>query len=76
LIWFSGIWCEFCEQMEPWAHATAAEFADRVVFVEKSVDHDRAAAARYGVRGTPTFILIDASGRHLSQFSFQSSATP
>jgi thiol-disulfide isomerase/thioredoxin len=75
LIWFSGTWCEFCEQMEPWAHATAAEFADRVVFVEKSVDHDRAAAARYGVRGTPTFVLIDASGRRLSQFSFQSSVS-
>ena len=74
LVWFSGTWCEFCEQMEPWAHATAAEFADRMVFVEKSVDHDRDAAARYGARGTPTFVLIDANGRATSQFFFQRSA--
>jgi len=73
LVWFSGTWCEVCEQMEPWAHATAAEFKDRMVFVEKSVDHDRGAALRYGVRGTPTFVLIDASGRPLTQFFFQSS---
>ena len=73
LVWFSGTWCEFCEQMEPWAHATAAEFSDRLVFVEKSVDHDRDAAARYGVRGTPTFVLIDASGRSMGQFFFQQS---
>src|SRR5690606_19237267 len=25
LIWFSGTWCEFCERMEPFAHATASE---------------------------------------------------
>ena len=73
LVWFSGTWCEFCEQMEPWAHETAAEYTGRMVFVEKSVDHDRDAANRYGVRGTPTFVLIDAAGRPLGQFFFQPS---
>jgi thiol-disulfide isomerase/thioredoxin len=75
LVWFSGTWCEFCEQMEPWAHATAAEYAERMVFVEKSVDHDREAASRYAVRGTPTFVLIDATGRPIAQFFFQQSRT-
>ncbi len=71
LVWFSGTFCEFCEQMEPYAHPTAARFTDRLVFAEKSVDDDRGAATRYGVRGTPTFVLIDAKGREISRFGFQ-----
>ncbi len=70
LVWFSGTWCEFCERMEPFAHQAASGFTDRLVFVEKSVD-DRSAAARYGVRGTPTFVLVDASGEEIARFGFQ-----
>ena len=74
LVWFSATTCEFCEQMEPWAHATAHEFLARAVFVEKSVPDDPSAASRYGVRGTPTFVLIDAKGRAIAQFGFQRTA--
>lgn len=73
LVWFSGTWCEFCERMSPFAHRTAAQFTDRVVFVEKSVDHDRDATSRYGIRGSPFFVLIDANGRELLRFGYQSS---
>lgn len=71
LVWFSGTWCEFCERMEPFAHQAASGFANRLVFVEKSVDDDRSAAARYRVRGTPTFVLVDASGEEIARFGFQ-----
>lgn len=74
LVWFSGTSCEYCEQMEPFAHQTAKQFSDRAVFVEKSVDEDRNVAAAYAVRGTPTFVLIDANGRELARFGFQSTA--
>jgi thiol-disulfide isomerase/thioredoxin len=74
LVWFSGTWCHFCEAMSPFAHDTAQEFANDVVFVEKSIDHDRGAAGRYGVRGTPTFVLIDESGREIVRFGFQPTA--
>ena len=68
LVWFSGTWCPYCEQMEPYAFETAAEFSDRMIFVEKSLDHDRDAAGRYGVRGSPTFVLIEADGGELARF--------
>jgi thiol-disulfide isomerase/thioredoxin len=71
LVWFSGTWCHFCERMEPFAHETAAQFSDEVVFMEKSIDHDRGAASRYGVRGTPTFVLIDAQGEEMGRFFYQ-----
>ncbi len=74
LVWFSGTWCTFCERMEPFAIETAESFSERMVFVEKSVDHDRSAASRYGVRGTPTFVLIDAGGNEVARFHFQGSA--
>lgn len=74
LVWFSGTWCDFCERMEPFAHPTASRFSERLVFLEKSVDHDRSAAVRYAVRGTPTFVLIDAAGREIARFGFQATA--
>ena len=75
LVWFSGTWCEYCAKMDAYApHQIASRYADRSVFVEKSVDDDRAAAAHYGVRGTPTFVLIDAHGKELARFGFQSTA--
>jgi thiol-disulfide isomerase/thioredoxin len=74
LVWFSGTWCEFCERMEPYAHDVMSRYREQAVFVEKSVDDDRSAAARYGIRGTPTFVLINASGREITRFGFQASA--
>jgi thiol-disulfide isomerase/thioredoxin len=74
LVWFSGTWCHFCQAMSPFAHDTADEFASQVAFVEKSVDHDRSAANGYGVRGTPTFVLIDAYGEEIVRFGFQQTA--
>ena len=74
LVWFSGTWCHFCAEMEGFAHSAAGQFSDRMRFVEKSVDHDGAAARRYGVRGTPTFVLIDERGQELSRFSYQPDA--
>ncbi len=71
LVWFSGTWCHYCAEMEGFAHGAAGQFSDRMRFVEKSVDHDGAAARRYGVRGTPTFVLIDNRGQELARFSYQ-----
>lgn len=68
LVWFSGTWCHVCEQMAPFAHETASAYTDQLVFIEKSVDHDRQASNRYGVRGTPTFIMLDAAGSEVVRF--------
>lgn len=68
LVWFSGTWCHICERMAPFAHETASGYTDQLVFVEKSVDHDRESSGRYGVRGTPTFIMLDAVGSEVTRF--------
>ncbi len=74
LVWFSGTWCPFCERMEPFAHQVANSYQGQMMFVEKSVDHDRDAASRFGVRGTPTFVMLDASGQEAARFYFQGTA--
>ena len=57
--------------MESFALQTASGFSERMAFVEKSVDHDRGAAGRFAVRGTPTFVMIDESGDEVARFFFQ-----
>lgn len=74
LVWFSGTWCHFCHAMSPFAHDTADEFSSELAFVEKSVDHDRDAARSYGIRGTPTFVLVDEVGEEIVRFGYQSDA--
>jgi thiol-disulfide isomerase/thioredoxin len=74
LVWFSAVWCEVCERMEPFAHETASDYTDRLVFVEKSVDEDRSSTSRYGVGGTPTFIMLDAAGGEVTRFYGQRDA--
>ncbi|MEZ4552781.1 MAG: thioredoxin family protein [Dehalococcoidia bacterium] len=74
LVWFSGTSCEFCAQMEPFAHQTAAGFRDRMRFVEKEANRDRGASSKYAVRGTPTFVLLDGAGREVTRFFYQPSA--
>ncbi len=72
LVWFSATWCTVCDRMDGFVHEVVSQFTDRIVFVEKSVDHDRDAASKYAVRGTPTFVLIDAEGRETaSRFYYQ-----
>jgi len=75
LIWFSNTTCTFCERMDPFVFTAAARFTDRVVFVEKSVARDRGTASRYGIRGTPTFVLVDIVGDEIGRFFFQSTGT-
>ncbi|MDZ7729639.1 MAG: thioredoxin family protein [Dehalococcoidia bacterium] len=74
LVWFSAPWCHFCSQMSGFAHEAAEEFEGDVHFVEKSVELERDAVGRYGVRGTPTFVLIDAAGEPIGRFGFQPDA--
>lgn len=70
LVWFTTSNCGDCGRMDSFAHQTAAEFAKRIAFVEKAADRD-VSAARYGVSGTPTFVLIDARGEEVARFGFQ-----
>ena len=75
LVWFSATTCTFCEHMQSYAYQTAQPFTSTMAFVEKGYDTGGSGDfGRYGVAGTPTFILIDAKGREIARFGFQDSA--
>lgn len=74
LVWFSATWCTTCASMDPFARDVVDSFGGRFEFVEKSIDHDKASTDRYGVRATPTFVLLNASGQEVSRFSYAPNA--
>ncbi|NOZ58751.1 MAG: thioredoxin fold domain-containing protein [Euryarchaeota archaeon] len=62
IVEFSATWCSICVRMEPVVEKMRAKYGDRVNFVVLDFDRERSLAGAYGVRGTPTFILLNASG--------------
>ena len=72
LAWFTNTNCSRCEEMK-FAHTVAAEFRDRLVFVEKATDRDNAAAT-LAVTSVPAFVLLDARGTELVRFGYLADA--
>ena len=65
LVWFHADWCHVCQQIKPDVVNLGEAYEGKVKFVRLNVDHgeSRDAVRRYGVRATPTFVLIDAQGQ-------------
>lgn len=66
LVWFTSGTCKKCEE-ELFVHRVMAEYNDRIVFIEKSIDRDTA-DERLGVKDTPTFVLLDSKGTEMARF--------
>lgn len=63
---FSSDDCPVCTRMRPVLDRlvrACADLGDRIVRVDVATPHGKALADRFGVRGTPTFILFDDDGR-------------
>ncbi|MGW1464983.1 thioredoxin [Streptomyces sp. NPDC002308] len=58
LVEFTADWCGPCRQLAPVLGEIAREEADRLKIVQIDVDHNPAAAARYGVLSMPTLIVF------------------
>jgi thioredoxin-related protein len=59
--------------MARFVEPSAEKFDDRMVFVEKSLDHSRELVQQYRVFGVPTFVLIDSRGEEVGRFGFEPS---
>lgn len=65
LLEFSSHDCPVCQRMRPVLDkfiASCSELDRRVVRVDVATTTGRALAARHGVRGTPTYVLVDGNG--------------
>ena len=68
ILYFSAAWCGYCSKMNRQTLSqpeVQAHLADHFVAVEYDVDTrlGREVAQRYGARGYPTMVVVDASGR-------------
>lgn len=62
---FTADECPVCRRMRPVLDrlvASCSDLGERIVRVDVATSHGRALADRFGVRGTPTFILFDDQG--------------
>ena len=65
LLKFSADWCRPCKML-----STTMDKMEFSVPVENmDIDQEQVLARSYGVRGVPTVILVDATGKALKRFS-------
>jgi len=59
LVDFWASWCMPCRMLAPVVDQIAAEFASKVKVVKVDVDSNHALAAKFGVRGIPTLMVLN-----------------
>jgi thioredoxin 1 len=58
LVDFSAVWCGPCKALEPAVKEVANEFAGKLKVVKVDIDVSPSVAARFGIRGVPTVIVV------------------
>ena len=69
VLYFSATWCGPCKMMMPVLEKVSEELSDTgVTFVKVNADEERELSAEFGVRGIPTFVMIE-NGEVKNRFS-------
>lgn len=58
LVDFSAVWCGPCKALEPAVKEVAGEYAGKLKVVKVDIDDSPGVAARFGIRGVPTVIVV------------------
>ncbi len=72
LIDFYADWCAPCKSMAPILKQLKVELKDSVSIIKINVDTNQALAAKYQVRGVPTFIVFKQGKQIWRQSGMQS----
>ncbi len=58
LVDFGAVWCQPCRVMDPVIGQLAAQYGDKVKIGKIDCDTEPETAARFGIRGMPSFLLF------------------
>lgn len=58
LVMFYAPWCTYCQAFMPVLEEVAEEFGDKLHVIKVNVDKNVAAALRYSIRATPSFMYF------------------
>jgi thioredoxin 1 len=58
LVYFWAEWCANCKRIAPVLDELAGQYEDRVKIGKINIDEHPALAAEYGIRATPTLLLM------------------
>lgn len=67
LIDFYATWCIPCKNMSKILDKVVEQFEKQVVFCKVNIDNIPALASIYNIRGVPTILLIDSTGKELKK---------
>lgn len=69
MIDFYADWCGWCTKLDEdtYTNSTVQELADKFVNIKINTDKDQASASKYGVRGLPTIVFLNASGEEVDR---------
>lgn len=62
IVEFSATWCTICLRMAPVVEKMKAKYGDRVNIIILNLDKEKALVKKYGIRGAPTFVLLNSKG--------------
>ena len=58
LVYFWAQWCSSCKKLQPIWDELAEQYGGRLKFVRVDIDGEPQLAAEYGIRSTPTLVLV------------------
>lgn len=67
VMYFTATWCGPCKAFGPIVNSVVAELGTAVELKKIDIDEDSETAINYSIRGVPSIVVLDSSGKEVSR---------